>query len=109
MQLFDALINALGLALAMSSEISALILGPALSATVQAVVSKREMIRLLPDDSPRSLAIAACGLGAASRPARTPRSRWLARSSAGVQPHRRDGHLARLAIHAGRVCLAWRR
>src|SRR5207248_10686835 len=41
------------------------ILGFALSATVQAVVSKSEMTRLLPDDSPRSLAIS-CGLGAAS-------------------------------------------
>src|SRR6266852_6738864 len=37
----------------------------ALSAAVQAVVSKSEMTRLLPDDSPRTLAIA-CGLGAAS-------------------------------------------
>src|SRR5206468_2985954 len=36
-----------------------------LSAAVQAVVSKAEMTRLLPDDSPRSLAVA-CGLGAAS-------------------------------------------
>src|SRR5947199_792608 len=43
----------------------ALVLGFALSAAVQAVVSKSEMTRLLPDDSPRSLAIA-CGLGAAS-------------------------------------------
>src|SRR5437016_1430622 len=43
----------------------ALILGFALSAVVQAVVSKAEMSRLLPDDSPRSLGIA-CGLGAAS-------------------------------------------
>src|SRR6059036_1568117 len=43
----------------------ALILGFALSGAVQAVVSKSEMTRLLPDDSPRSLAIA-CGLGAAS-------------------------------------------
>ena len=43
----------------------ALILGFALSAAVQAVVSKREMRRLLPDDSPRSLATAT-GLGAAS-------------------------------------------
>src|SRR5436309_8517126 len=43
----------------------ALILGFALSGAVQAVVSKGEMRRLLPDDSPRSLAIAA-GLGAAS-------------------------------------------
>jgi len=43
----------------------ALILGFALSGAVQAVVSKSEMTRLLPDDSPRSLAVA-CGLGAAS-------------------------------------------
>jgi uncharacterized membrane protein YraQ (UPF0718 family) len=43
----------------------ALILGFALSAAVQAVVSKRELQRLLPDDSPRSLLIAS-GLGAAS-------------------------------------------
>ena len=43
----------------------ALILGFALSGAVQAVVSKGEMRRLLPDDSARSLAIAT-GLGAAS-------------------------------------------
>src|SRR5436309_4073410 len=43
----------------------ALILGFALSGAVQAVVSKSEMTRLLPDDSPRSLAVA-CGLGAVS-------------------------------------------
>jgi uncharacterized membrane protein YraQ (UPF0718 family) len=43
----------------------ALILGFALSGAVQAVVSKREMRRLLPDDSPRSLARATI-LGAAS-------------------------------------------
>src|SRR3989440_1711539 len=43
----------------------ALILGFALSGAVQAVISKREMRRLLPDDSARSLTIA-CGLGAAS-------------------------------------------
>ena len=43
----------------------ALILGFALSAVVQAVVSKRQMQRLLPDDSPRSIAVAA-GLGVAS-------------------------------------------
>src|SRR5207302_7586373 len=43
----------------------ALILGFALSAAVQAVVSKQQMRRLLPDDSPRTLATAA-GLGAAS-------------------------------------------
>src|SRR5881398_1633560 len=43
----------------------ALILGFALSAAVQAVVSKREMRRLMPDDSPHTLAVAT-GLGAAS-------------------------------------------
>src|SRR5438046_10359038 len=42
-----------------------LILGFGLSDLVQAVVSKREMSRLLPDDAPKTLAIA-CGLGAAS-------------------------------------------
>jgi uncharacterized protein len=61
-----AIWHALDLALGMTWEILwALILGFALSATVQAVVSKREMTRLLPDDSPRTLVIA-CGLGAAS-------------------------------------------
>ncbi len=43
----------------------ALILGFALSGAVQAVVSKREMRRLLPDDSARTLAVATV-LGAAS-------------------------------------------
>src|SRR5438067_2011098 len=43
----------------------ALNLGFLLSAIVQAVVSKREMVRWLPDDSPRTLA-KACALGAAS-------------------------------------------
>jgi len=43
----------------------ALILGFALSAVVQAVVSKREMRKLLPDDSPKTLLVAT-GLGAAS-------------------------------------------
>src|SRR5437588_624169 len=43
----------------------ALILGFGLSAIIQAVVSKEEMSRLLPDDSPRTLTLA-CGLGAAS-------------------------------------------
>ena len=43
----------------------ALILGFGLSAVVQAVVSKREMTKLLPDDSAKSISIA-CGLGAAS-------------------------------------------
>ncbi|MCT9933479.1 permease [Planotetraspora sp. A-T 1434] len=61
-----ALWRALSLAFAMGWEILwALILGFALSAAVQAVVSKREMVRLLPDGSPRSL-LKAAGLGAAS-------------------------------------------
>ncbi len=61
-----AVVRALGLAFAMLWEILwALILGFGLSAAVQAVVSKSQMSRLLPDDSPRSLGIA-CGLGAAS-------------------------------------------
>jgi uncharacterized membrane protein YraQ (UPF0718 family) len=58
--------HALSLAVAMLWEILwALILGFALSGVVQAVVSKDEMSRLLPDDSPRSLCVAS-GLGAAS-------------------------------------------
>jgi uncharacterized membrane protein YraQ (UPF0718 family) len=61
-----AVVHALSMAFAMFWEILwALILGFALSAAVQAVVSKKEMSRLLPDDSPRTLAIA-CLLGAAS-------------------------------------------
>jgi uncharacterized protein len=58
--------HALSLAFAMFWEILwALILGFGLSGVVQAVVSKGEMSRLLPDDAPRSLCIAS-GLGAAS-------------------------------------------
>jgi uncharacterized protein len=60
------LIDALSFAFGMFWEILwALILGFALSAAVQAVVSKAELRRLLPDDSARSLGIAG-GLGAAS-------------------------------------------
>ncbi len=58
--------DALSLAFGMFWEILwALILGFAISAAVQAIVSKEEMRGLLPDDAPRSLGIA-CGLGAAS-------------------------------------------
>src|SRR5437868_4923378 len=58
--------RALSFAFGMTWEVLwALILGFALSAVVQAVVSKREMRRLMPDDSPRTLAVAT-GLGAAS-------------------------------------------
>jgi uncharacterized protein len=64
--LLDAAGHALDLAFAMFWEILwALILGFALSGVVQAVVSKGEISRLLPDDSPRSLCLAS-GLGAAS-------------------------------------------
>src|SRR5437870_819496 len=61
-----AALQSLSMAFAMFWEILwALILGFGLSAVVQAVVSKREMTRLLPDDSAKSISIA-CGLGAAS-------------------------------------------
>jgi uncharacterized membrane protein YraQ (UPF0718 family) len=66
MDIVFALGHALWMAFAMFWEILwPLILGFALSGLVQAVVSKSEMSRLLPDDSPKSLAIAT-GLGAAS-------------------------------------------
>jgi uncharacterized membrane protein YraQ (UPF0718 family) len=58
--------HALMMSFTMTWEILwALILGFWLSAIIQAVVSKEEMSRLLPDDSPRTIAVA-CGLGAAS-------------------------------------------
>jgi uncharacterized membrane protein YraQ (UPF0718 family) len=66
MNVVAAIGHALWMAFAMFWEILwPLILGFGLSAVVQAVVSKSEMTRLLPDDSSKSLAIA-CGLGAAS-------------------------------------------
>src|SRR2546426_3305341 len=58
--------RALSFAFGMTWEVLwALILGFALSGVIQAVVSKEEMRRLMPDDSPRTLAVAS-GLGAAS-------------------------------------------
>ena len=64
--MIDAVVHALSVAFGMTWEILwPLILGFTLSGIVQAVVSKREMTQLLPDDSTRSLAVA-CGLGAAS-------------------------------------------
>ena len=61
-----AVLRALSISFAMTWEILwALILGFTLSAVVQAVVSKAQMSRLLPDDSPRSLGRATL-LGAAS-------------------------------------------
>src|SRR6266446_5291340 len=66
MNLIVALGHALWMAFAMFWEILwPLILGFGLSGLVQAVVSKRQMGKLLPNDSPKSLAIAS-GLGAAS-------------------------------------------
>lgn len=62
----DSFLRALSMSLAMGWDILwPLILGFALSATVQAAVSHREMSRLLPDDHARSIATA-LGLGAAS-------------------------------------------
>ena len=62
----NAVLRALSMAFAMGWEILwPLILGFALSGVVQAVVSHREMARLLPDDRPRSIATA-LALGAAS-------------------------------------------
>src|SRR5438105_11842427 len=64
--MLEQLLRALGEAAAMGWEILwPLILGFLLSAVVQAVVSHREMSRLLPDDRPRSIATA-IALGAAS-------------------------------------------
>jgi hypothetical protein len=62
----DLLLRPLGMAFAMGWEILwPLILGFWLSGVVQAIVSHREMSRLLPDDRPRSIATA-LALGAAS-------------------------------------------
>jgi uncharacterized membrane protein YraQ (UPF0718 family) len=59
-------VDALSFAFGMLWQILwALILGFALSAVVQAIVPRGAVRRLLPDDSPRSIA-RACGLGAAS-------------------------------------------
>src|ERR1700716_4259398 len=66
MRAIHALGHALALAGSMTWEILwALILGFALSAIVQAVVRRQTIIRLLGDDRPKTLAIAAA-LGAAS-------------------------------------------
>jgi uncharacterized membrane protein YraQ (UPF0718 family) len=66
MNVLPALSHAIWMAFAMFWEILwPLILGFGLSGVVQAVVSKGEISRLLPDDSPKTLAIAT-GLGAAS-------------------------------------------
>src|ERR1700729_4304276 len=64
--MMHALLHALSITGAMTWAITwALILGFALSAVIQAVVRRSTVVRLLGDDRPRTLAIAA-GLGAAS-------------------------------------------
>jgi uncharacterized protein len=64
--MMESILRALGMAFAMGWEILwPLILGFTLSAVVQAVVSHREMARLLPDDRPATIA-KALALGAAS-------------------------------------------
>jgi uncharacterized membrane protein YraQ (UPF0718 family) len=66
MQIGEALLHALQMTLVMAWQIFwALVLGFALSAVIQAVVSKGEMSRLLPNSSPRSI-LKASALGAAS-------------------------------------------
>src|SRR5581483_7530038 len=61
-----AIVRALAITGSMTWEITwALILGFALSAVVQAVVRRSTVVRLLGDDRPRTLTLAA-GLGAAS-------------------------------------------
>ncbi len=64
--ILQAIQHALTMSYSMGWEILwPLILGFALSGAIQAVVSHKQMSRLLPDDKPKTLAIAA-GLGAAS-------------------------------------------
>ena len=64
--MISQLVNAIVISFGMLWEILwALILGFGLSAIIQAVASRRQMSKLLPNDSPKSIAIAT-GLGAAS-------------------------------------------
>ena len=66
MRIVDAIGHALAIAGSMTWEVLwALILGFFLSAAVQAVVRKDEITRLMPDDRPKTLAVASA-LGAAS-------------------------------------------
>ena len=71
----------------------ALILGFTLSGVVQAVVSKQEIRRLMPDNSPKTLLISS-GLGAAS-------SACSYASVALARLHRRDG--VRVRLHQPRL------
>jgi len=71
----DAVIRALEIALVMGWEILwPLILGFALSAVVQAVVSHQQMSRLPPDDRPRSIATGSAGCARCERSGSLPRS-----------------------------------
>src|SRR5262244_458033 len=66
MRVVDALGHALAVAGSMTWQITwSLILGFTLSAVIQAVIRRDTVIRLLGDDRPRTLSVAA-GLGAAS-------------------------------------------
>ena len=66
MRVLDAVGHALGLAGSMTWQVTwSLILGFTLAAVVQAVIRRDTVIRLLGDDRPKTLAVAA-GLGAAS-------------------------------------------
>lgn len=66
MEILHSIEHALSMAFAMGWEILwPLILGFGLSAAIQAVVSHRQMSKLLPDDKPKTLALATA-LGAAS-------------------------------------------
>jgi uncharacterized membrane protein YraQ (UPF0718 family) len=63
---WHALLHALGIAGSMTWQVTwSLILGFTLSAIIEALVRKSTIARLMPDDRPRSLAVAT-GLGAAS-------------------------------------------
>jgi uncharacterized membrane protein YraQ (UPF0718 family) len=66
MKAIRAIAHALSITGSMTWEITwALVLGFALSAVIQALVPKATIVRLLGDDRPRTLALAA-GFGAAS-------------------------------------------
>jgi len=71
-------------------EISAAHLRLYLIAVVQAVVSRRQMSKLLPDDSPKTLAVA-CGLGRLLHRARMRRWLSLVPSSARSKIYGGDG------------------
>src|ERR1700720_548894 len=86
--MFKELSDALGMAFAMGWEILwPLVLGFALSAVIQAIVSHREMSRLLPGDSPRSIGIA-LALERLPHPAPTRPSRLRDRSFAKARTSR---------------------